>query len=188
MLCGVPRRSWTRRTTPCEGVGRLLRLSDRSGGRQEHEHCRGCGSCCSGRRPRRPRRWLVQGNMASSAPTEPPAAVPRGRRCPRTIRRSPTRGTAATGPTPTPAPRRSKCRTSRFSRAIPARSATRHGLRDGPAWGAGAARRPSAGGGQGLPSPEAALQSLRRAVHGAATGGRGHGEVRRHGREHDRAF
>ena len=60
-----------------------------------------------------------------------------------------------------------------------------HGLRHAPPGRAGAAGGPGARGGQGLLSAEAALQSLRRGLHRRAAGGRGRGEVRRDGREHD---
>ena len=61
------------------------------------------------------------------------------------------------------------------------------GLRGVPPRGAGADHRPGARRGEGLPAPEAALQSLRQGLHGRAARGRGQPEVRRDGREHDRA-
>ena len=61
----------------------------------------------------------------------------------------------------------------------------RHGLRDEPPRGAGAAGGPGARGGQGLLSAEAALQSLRRGLHGQTPEGVGDEEVRRDGRQHD---
>ena len=199
-FCGVSRQGTRRRgLRDDQGGDRVLRLPGRLGGRQEHDDrspAEDALRCEDGE----DRGGARQQTDAASASTSPADAAPdasaatkrgdrRGNRCGRRCarrRRAGRRGTAATGPTPTPAPRRSRCRTSRCSRAIPARSAKK----------ARSTRRSRPGvlvrlvGQAPVGAKVYYLQKLRcdlcgAVVHGRAAGGRGRGEVRRDGGQHD---
>ena len=176
----------------------VLRQPDGAGRGQEHEPSLACGRCSSARRPRRPRRWSAAAGRELprtrwlAAATAPPKAT--GRRNDAEGQDDSTDSHAAQRPRPQRGRRlrrrredRGASRVAPAGRSLPevrarARS-TRRAVRA--CWCGWSGQPPMAG--QGLLSPEAALQSVRRGLHGRAARGRWRGEVRRHGRQHDRA-
>ena len=114
---------------------------------------------------RRPRRRKARGSGVRGTVAKPCSQRTENRR------KNRERTTAATGPTPTPGPRRSRCVTSRSSRAIPARSATtaRSTRRIGPGCWCGWWARPQWG--PRFTNSRSYVGIVRGGVHGPAARG-----------------
>ena len=168
---------------------RVLRLLDDVGRRQERQH-RSAAEAALRREHREDGGGGRQAEGWRSAVPSGAMQTAAARRPRMSVRRTVThreKATAATGPTPTAAPRQIDVPHPSLQRAMPVRSASRaRSTRwPGPAcWCGSSGQAPLAG--EGLPAAEAALQPVRQGLHGPRAGGRGRAEVRRDGRQHDR--